>query len=295
MSEVVILANELEPLTADEDKAASREQAATVGHTPQRLLVRSTANQTPSVCRDRASRRLVFMISLTTFYFFVELIWGTAIGSLALVADAMHMLSDLIGMVIGLYAQRLAKSPPSEVATFGWSRMEVIGGLVNGAFLTGVAFLILLESISRFFEKSVEESLKNGGNNLLIVGGVGLGVNLVGLIVLSSGHGHSHGSEGQEQEHGHGNLNVYGVLLHVAGDALGSVAVIISGIAIRFSNSDERVLADPICSSFIAMIICLSAVPLMKRCTFILLQHAPSDVKVPLLEEAIRSVPGVLV
>jgi len=270
-----------------------------------RLVVRKKQHLRGSLpyAADPNYRRLSIMTVLTTAYFFVELVWGLAIGSLALVADSMHMLSDLLGMLFGIYALRLSKRPPTETATYGWLRIEVIGGLVNGAFLVGISFLIFLESITRFFEPEPEQ-LQNSGTTLLIIGSVGFVVNVIGLVVLSSdhSHGHSHdsGSGSGDDHHSsedhteHMNLNIYAVLIHVAGDAVGSISVIITGVVITVSKSDKRVLADPICSMIISALICLTAVPLIRRCTSVLLQHAPSRIDVGKIEAALRKIPGVL-
>jgi cation diffusion facilitator family transporter len=85
-------------------------------------------------------------------FFFIELIWGLTGGSLALVADAMHMLSDTIALVVGFYALRVTKRRKTDQHTYGWTRMEVVAGLCNGMFLIGITFAICLESIERFLE-----------------------------------------------------------------------------------------------------------------------------------------------
>jgi len=239
--------------------------------------------------------RFFAMFFLTGGYFFVELIWGIAIGSLALVADAMHMLSDFIALCVGFYAARVSKKQKTDDATYGFSRMEVVGGLMNGTFLLAVCLSILMEAGQRFFE-SENDKLAENGQELLIVGSVGLLVNILGMFIFGHGHGHgghghshggsapapsnsggdhghSHGGETAPSSGGHGhshggggggegNMNVQGVFLHVLGDALGSIAVMISAIVIIYSDSPHRFLADPICGLLITIIIALGAIPL---------------------------------
>lgn len=137
------------------------------------------------------------MLFMTSSFFLVEIIVGYATNSMALVADSFHMLSDVISLIIGFFALRYSKrSQRTERNTFGWQRAEVLGALVNSVFLIALCFSILVESLKRLVEP---ESLKNPVL-VLIVGAVGLAVNVIGLMLFHEhGHGHSHG---------HGNKHV---------------------------------------------------------------------------------------
>ena len=138
------------------------------------------------------------MLFMTSSFFLVEIIVGYATNSMALVADSFHMLSDIMSLIIGFFALRYSKrSQRTERNTFGWQRAEVLGALVNAVFLIALCFSILVESLKRLVET---ESIHNPVL-VLIVGTLGLLINVVGLILFHQhGHGHSHGGHG----HSHG-------------------------------------------------------------------------------------------
>ncbi|KAG0324236.1 hypothetical protein BG000_002295 [Podila horticola] len=134
--------------------------------------------------------------------FLAELIVGYKTGSLALIADAFHMLSDVLSQVIALYAIRLAsKTEWQPTLSYGWQRAELLGALYNGVFLLALCFTIFLDAIERFFKPEDIEDPKL----VLIVGGIGLVCNLLGLVLFHdhSGHGHSHGGHSHGHSHSH--------------------------------------------------------------------------------------------
>ncbi|XP_050307788.1 zinc transporter 1 [Anthonomus grandis grandis] len=214
--------------------------------------------------------RLLCMLSLTTFFFFVEIVVGYITNSMALVADSFHMLSDVAALVVAFVSVRMSPKKWSK-NTFGWARAEVLGALVNAVFLVALCFSITVEACKRFIEKETIHDPKL----LAIVGGIGLLVNLVGLFLFhehGAGHGHSHGGglshsrnrltqlaltdDNENDEtftpppplpppkggHGHshsaGQMNMRGVFLHVLSDALGSVIVIVSALIYLYAESD---------------------------------------------------------
>ena len=140
------------------------------------------------------------MLFMTSSFFLVEIIVGYATNSMALVADSFHMLSDVLSLLIGFFALRYSKrSQRTERNTFGWQRAEVLGALVNAVFLIALCFSILVESLKRLVET---EEIHNP-ILVLIVGVVGLLINVVGLILFHKhGHGHSHGGGGHGHSHG---------------------------------------------------------------------------------------------
>ncbi|KAF9930186.1 hypothetical protein FBU30_000786 [Linnemannia zychae] len=135
--------------------------------------------------------------------FLAEIIVGYITGSLALIADAFHMLSDVLSQIIALYAIRLAaKTKWEPTLSYGWQRAELLGALYNGVFLLALCFTILLDAIQRFFKVEEIEDPKL----VLIVGGIGLACNLLGLVLFHdhAGHGHGHGhSHGHSHSHTH--------------------------------------------------------------------------------------------
>ena len=159
------------------------------------------------------SHIFLIMLSLTISFFFVELITGIIIQSLTLQADAFHMLSDSIALIIGYVSMQMASKEKNDTATFGWISMEIVGSLINCTFLLAVCLNILLESFHRFSElDELESTLGKGVKELLIVGGIGLVINIIGLFLFHQdghshgGHGHSHGGHGHSHGgHGHSN------------------------------------------------------------------------------------------
>lgn len=135
--------------------------------------------------------RIITLLVIDTVFFFVEITSGYAVGSLALISDAFHMLNDVMSLIVALYAVKLASKPSSAKNSYGWQRSEVLGALVNGVFLLALCFSIFMEAIERFFNVSEISNPKL----VVIVGSLGLASNIIGLFLFHEhGHGgHSHG------------------------------------------------------------------------------------------------------
>jgi len=268
--------------------------------------------------------RFVVMSIMTGSFFFVELIVGITIGSLALQADAFHMLSDLAALAMAFYAALISDRKETDTATFGMTRSEIIGGLINSVFLLSSCFFIMIEVIQRFIEFQSHHVDTDQILTLIIVGALGLGINLIGMIIfgLSSegghghshgghghshgGHGHSHGghghSHGDHEGHSHSSKstdkpkidrNIRALFLHVFGDALGSIGVIISGLIIKYVDSEYKFLADPAISVFIIFLIMGSAIPLVVECIHILMHKVPGHIDLKKIRENIYKLKGV--
>jgi zinc transporter 1 len=254
--------------------------------------------------------RFILMIILTGSFFFVELIVGIIIESLALQADAFHMLSDLMALIIAFYSVILSKRDATDKATFGWLRAEIIGALVNGVFLIASCFFIIIESIHKFMEfEELEETLGKEVDLLLIVGGIGLAINFIGVVIFltdnshTHSHSHSHGghSQGHVHSHNHGendenkkSLNVKALMMHMMGDIFGSISVMVSGLLIKFLDSIYKFLADPLVSLLIVCLILLNAIPLVKQCVHILLQKVPKHINTKEVKKKINKIEGII-
>ncbi|KAI5462147.1 cation efflux protein [Mariannaea sp. PMI_226] len=142
------------------------------------------------------STRIKVMIALDTAFFFLELITGFLAHSLALMADAFHMLNDIISLIIGLWAVSAAQKATTDEFTFGWVRAEILGAFFNAVFLIALCVSIVLEALTRFIEPPEIDNPKM----MLIVGSAGLFSNLLGFVVLG-GHGHSHGHSHDDHDH----------------------------------------------------------------------------------------------
>ncbi|XP_014243669.1 zinc transporter 7-A [Cimex lectularius] len=235
---------------------------------------------------DRNSRNLFLFLLLNLSFAFVELMYGVWTNSLGLISDAFHMFFDCTGLLAGLAASVITKWRANEKFSYGYVRAEVLAGFVNGLFLLFIAFFILSEAVERAIEPP---EVKH--ERLFMVSVLGLLVNLIGIYAFqhghSHGHSHSHDHHNSYQtndhhghsHHGHSHLGsgnsqiMKGVFLHILADTLGSVGVIISSVLMQ---SFGWMRADPICSIFIAILIALSVIPLIKDNTLILMQRQPS-------------------
>lgn len=216
-------------------------------------------------------RRLSITLVLVVVYMVVELVGGMLTNSLALLADAGHMLGDAAALGLALFALWFARRPASSKHTFGYYRTEILAALANGATLIAVAGIILIEAIQRLGQPpDVEGGLMTG----IAVGG--LVVNLLGLWILSGGR--------------HDSLNVRGAWLHVFTDMLGSVQAIVAGVLIlKFGWT----WADPVASILIAVLVVYSAWALLKESVAVLMQRAPGHVDIDELRAGILALDGV--
>ncbi|KAH8724436.1 cation efflux protein/ zinc transporter-like protein [Phaeosphaeriaceae sp. PMI808] len=251
--------------------------------------------------------RLRAVIAISFAFFLAEISVGFYTKSLALVADAFHYLNDLIGFIVALVAVQVTerKTSPQDLS-FGWARAQLLGAFFNGAFLLALGLSIGLQSIERFI--SIEHV--SNPKLVLIVGAVGLTLNLISALFLHE-HDHDHGPTADVEsvnvtpthaahmhivakppKHGM-DLGIMGVLIHVLGDAINNIGVIISAVIIWFVKSEKRFYADPAVSMWIATMILISAVPLTKRSGKILLQSAPIGVKIDDVKHDLESIPGV--
>lgn len=221
---------------------------------------------------EKNLRRVVIALVLTGLFMIVEVVGGIISGSLALLADAGHMLTDTMALALAAMAFKVSQRPPDGKLTFGYQRFQILAAFVNGLSLLFVVGWILYEAIDRFINPN--EIL---AQTMLVVAAAGLLVNIISFAVLHTG----------DQE----NLNIRGAALHVAGDLLGSVAAITAALIIIYTG---WTLIDPILSVAVAVLILRSAWTLVKRSAHILLEGAPEWLNVPMMQERIvAGVPGV--
>ncbi len=221
--------------------------------------------------RGPQSKRLWIVLGLTAAFMVAEVVGGVLSNSLALLADAGHMLADVGALALSLIAMRLALHPPSAERTFGYVRMEILAALANGATLLFVSGWIVWEAWGRL---SAPQEVD--GPLMMAVAGVGLIVNLVGAGLL-----HTHADE---------NLNVRGAYLHVLGDLLGSIGAIGAGALILLTGWTP---IDAIVSMVIAALIVLGAWRLVKEATGVLLEMVPPHVDMEGVLEDLQSIPNV--
>jgi cobalt-zinc-cadmium efflux system protein len=200
-----------------------------------------------------------------------EAVGGLLTGSLALLADAGHLLSDVGAIVLALIAARLAALPAAGRRTFGYQRSEVLAALVNGLLLVGVSVAIAIAAIGRFSDPPAIE-----GGGVLVLGLLGLIGNIAATWVLA---------RGQRED-----INLEGVLRHSVADALGSIGVVFAGLFVLLGGSP---VVDPIVGLLIAALVFASSWRLIKEPFDVLMEAAPADLDVEALGAALCSEEGV--
>lgn len=219
-----------------------------------------------------SERRLLIALALTFGFMFVEAAAGFWSGSLALIADAGHMLTDAVSLGLALAAIRISRRPADARRSYGYDRMQVLAAFTNGFTLIALSLWILGEALWRLFHPQPILA-----QPMLIVASIGLVVNLVAFAVL---HG------------GGDNLNMRGAVAHVLGDLLGSVAAIVAALAILFCG---WLFADPLLSALVSLLILRSAWPLTQQSAHVLLEGAPDGFDAAALEaELPRAIPELL-
>jgi cobalt-zinc-cadmium efflux system protein len=221
---------------------------------------------------DRSiTRGFRFAIILTAVTLVAEVAGGFWTNSLALLSDAAHVFMDLFALVLSLSAIVLANFPATDRRTYGWHRAEIFASLINGATLLVIAAGILFEAWDRFFHPEAVKS-----KEMFIIATVGLVMNLVAASRLHS--------------HSHDDLNVRSAFLHVIGDAVASVGVIVGGVVMLFTG---WYVVDALISAGIALVIAWGSVRILREAGHILLEGVPPNVKIEELVEKLRAVAGV--
>lgn len=221
---------------------------------------------------DGNMRRVILALILTACFMVVEVIGGILSGSLALLADAGHMLTDTMALGLAAVAFHVSKRPADRRLTFGYHRFQILAAFVNGLSLLLIVGWILFEAVQRFL--SPAEVL---GQTMLLVAVAGLVVNIAAFLIL-------HGADRD-------NLNISAAVIHVAGDLLGSVAAIVAALVIIKTS---WMMIDPILSVAVAMLILKSAWVLVKRSAHVLLEGAPEWLDVEDMQrKIIAELPGV--
>lgn len=220
---------------------------------------------------SRNKRQLSIVFALTSVYLVVEVVGGLWTRSLALLADAGHMLTDVAGVGLALFAIRFAERPATAERTFGYYRAEILAALANAVVLLLISFYILYEAYQRFRTPPVVDS-----GWMLGVAAVGLVVNLIGIALLRKGSSDS--------------LNMKGAYFEVLSDVLTSIGVIVAAIIMLTTG---WYYADPIISAGIGLFILPRTWALLKDAVGILLEGTPSDISVAAVRESISKLPDV--
>ena len=221
--------------------------------------------------RGMNRRRLFLVLLLALSYAVIELVGGLWTGSLALLADSLHMISDVAALALSLLAVWMAARPASKRRTFGNSRAEILAALANGLGLAVVAVFISVHAIERFM---APRDVAGGG--VMIVATGGLIINLASLWILEAGRGES--------------LNVRGAWLHIVSDTLASVGVILAGLGIWAFG---WIWLDPTVSIIVSVLVLLSAWHLIREALDVLMETVPGHLDPEAIRDSLLAVPGV--
>lgn len=216
--------------------------------------------------QGRGTQRLLVAFAVISVFMVVEAVGGILAGSLALVADAVHMLTDAFALGLAVSAQWWSRRPADDRLHFGYRRTQVLAAFVNGLFLSALLGWIVYEAVMRLLTPIEVE-----WQSMLIIALIGLGANAVAYLVL-------HGAPTRD-------INIRGAMLHVMSDMLGSVAAVIAALVIMTTGWTR---IDPILSLLVAALIGRSALRLLRETSHILLEGAPRDIDVARLIEGVK-------
>jgi cobalt-zinc-cadmium efflux system protein len=218
-----------------------------------------------------ATRRVLWRaLALTGAFALVEAVGGWLAGSLALISDAGHMLTDAASFAVALIAATVSARPPSHRASYGNARAEVIAAFVNALLMLGLVVWIAVEAVLRLLAP-----VPVAGPMVMAIAAVGLGVNLAVAWMLSR---HAHG------------INARGALLHVVGDLMGSVAALVAGAVVFWTG---WMPIDPLLSLVVAVLILRSTLALLRESTGVLMQRVPAHVSFEAVGRALAALPGI--
>ncbi len=262
-------------------------------------------NQPPSQQQPQPSskqaKKLKIVFLLSSCYLASALIIVLLTGSLSLLSEAGHMLADVAGLALALFAINYTRKPPTPERTYGFFRMEILASLTNSVVLILLSVYILYEGFMRIFAPPVIQ-----GFPIIVAAAVGLVVNFIGMRLLSSGGGeggHSHGlhnhtnTEQEKEEHHHNqhkeeeqSLNVKAAYLETLSDTIGAAGVLAAGLVMVTTNF---YLADPIISIGLALFMIPRTWTIIKKAIHILMQGSPYNISHEEVKDAILKIRGV--
>ncbi len=220
---------------------------------------------------SNAVRRLRIALVLTSVFFLAEVAGGVLSNSLALLADAGHMLTDVAALALSLFVAWFSRRPETDKRTFGYLRWEILAAFINGAALLLLSAWIMLEAVLRIRDP---EAVSTG--LMLIVAVLGLLVNVAAAWTL-------HPSQGE-------SMNIRGAYLHVLSDLLGSVGTVAAALVIRYTG---WLTADPVVSVFVTLLIVRAAWRLVRESVDVLLESTPAHISLGAVRAQLEAIPGI--
>lgn len=258
----------------------------------------------------RAARRKLYLACGVCLVFMIgEVVGGYAAQSLAIMTDAAHLLTDFCSIVISIFSLWLSTWPQTHAMTFGWHRAEVLGMMLSMLSIWAVTALLVASAAQRISDGDYDIDSRI----MLITSGCAVAVNILMILILhqsgashghglpakrsqGSGHNHGHGNghnhgHGNGHNHGHGNASVKAAFVHVVGDLVQSIGVVVAAAIIYFWP--EYKVADPICTFLFSVLVLGTTIPITKDVLRILMAGAPRGVAVGSVKERLLSVRGV--
>ncbi|WP_172284674.1 cation diffusion facilitator family transporter [Chryseobacterium sp. LAM-KRS1] len=220
---------------------------------------------------SKHKKNLLIVLSFSGTYLIAEVIGGILTNSLALLADAAHMLTDVVGLLLAFIAIKIGERKADSKKTFGYYRTEILAAVINAVVLLGISVYVLFEAYQRFKSPPEVQS-----KSMLIVAGIGLVVNIAGMLIL--------------RKDSEASLNMKGAYFEVLSDMLTSVGVMIAGVIMLTTN---WYYADPLISAAIGLLIFPRTWRLLKEAVNVLLESTPKDVDIDVLRKSLEQVPGV--
>ena len=269
--------------------------------------------------QDKAIRKLIWVCVICTIFMIIEIIGGYLANSIAIMSDAAHLLSDLLGFLISIISIYISRKVAKNNMSYGYHRAEIIGALVSIVLIWALTLWLLYEATLRIITPPLVD-----GFIMIIVSIIGFSFNVImGIVLAKSGVAHSHGLKKCDHDHDHehehehdhehnhehnsdeeirlhtedenenknSNVNLRASFIHILGDALQNIGVFIAGIIIYFLPRYS--IADPICTYIFSIIVGFTTVNILKDCIFVLMEGSPVDIDIEELESDLREIKGV--
>ena len=263
--------------------------------------------------QDNAIRKLIWVCVICTIFMTIEIIGGYLANSIAIMSDAAHLLSDLLGFLISIISIYISRKVAKNNMSYGYHRAEIIGALVSIVLIWALTLWLLYEATLRIIIPPQVD-----GFIMIIISIIGFSFNVImGIVLTKSGVAHSHGlhkcdhdhDHEHEHEHEHSsdeeirlhtedeheekntNVNLRASFIHILGDAIQNIGVLIAGIIIYFFPKYS--IADPICTYVFSIIVGFTTINILKDCIFVLMEGSPVDIDIEELENDLKKIKGV--
>ena len=266
--------------------------------------------------QDNAIRKLIWVCVICTVFMTIEIIGGYLANSIAIMSDAAHLLSDLLGFLISIISIYISRKVAKNKMSYGYHRAEIIGALVSIVLIWALTLWLLYEATLRIITPPVVD-----GFIMIIIALIGFTFNVImGIVLTKSGVAHSHGlkkcdhdhehAHEHDHEHEHGddsdeevalhceeeepkntNVNLRASFIHILGDAIQNIGVLIAGVIIYFAPRYS--IVDPICTYIFSIIVGFTTINVLKDCIFVLMEGSPVDIDIEQLEKDLEEIKGV--